>query len=140
MNAPFTTTTGIATKTRTMRDKAMALATKGLWVFRLQPNSKLPHPGSRHHGFKPDDFCFPSSDPFDVYSEWTDPGTGQSRDDNIGVDATYGLVIFDIDCKGGKPGREDWDRLKAELGAIPDGYGVDTPSGGFHVYALLPKG
>src|SRR4029453_6724337 len=91
MNAFTTTTTGNAASrflpdeaimTMTMRDKAAALAMKGLWVFRLQPNSKLPHPGSRHHGGKPGDFCFPSNDPVEVFYEWTDPGTDQSRDDN----------------------------------------------------------
>ena len=121
----------------TMRDKAVALATKGLHVFRLRPGTKDPYGNSDHHSDKLVGINIPSRDPEIVRKMWTDKG-GNSRVCNIGVDTTKGLIVFDLDVKDGRRGDLDWAKAEAELGANPVGYGVITPSGGYHFYYAVP--
>jgi hypothetical protein len=46
-----------------------------------------------------------------------------------------GHVVFDVDCKDGKDGLAELERLAADHGfEIPDTLIVATPNGGFHLY------
>lgn len=124
-----------------MRDAAVELATMGLHVFRLRPNSKEVHARSDHHNedvYGPR-WNAPSSDPEVVRRMWTHPATGNSRSDNIGVDTSHGLVVLDVDTKDGKSGAEDWKRALNELGDAPLTYSVQTPSGGYHFYYAVDQ-
>ncbi len=51
----------------------------------------------------------------------------------IGV-ACEGIVVVDVDVRGGKPGRESLAALEREHGPLPGTWTVITPSGGEHRY------
>jgi KaiC/GvpD/RAD55 family RecA-like ATPase len=101
---------------------ALECAARGWHVF---PCGADKQPLTRH-GFKD-----ATTDPGLVRSMWA-----ECPHASIGIaTGASGLVVVDIDCKGGKPGEEEWHRLKGELGeGIEATTLVETPSGGMHVY------
>lgn len=106
--------------------KAMALAAKykafqELRLFPLLPMSKLP----RDAGYP----SLASTDPlmhetlFDV-------------DNNTGVmlGGEDGVLVLDVDVRGGKRGLESLAKLEAKHGKLPETLVVETPTGGLHIY------
>jgi putative DNA primase/helicase len=69
----------------------------------------------------------------DIYGLWDD-----SKPPNIGLatGAISGFWVLDIDPKGG--GMETMAALVAEHGKLPETFCVQTGSGGYHYYFLLP--
>ncbi len=109
----------------TIPDSASALrwASKGWPVFPLVPNGKTP---ATAHGFKD-----ASTISWFVSSSWsTRPGA------NIGLATGGGLVVLDVDRKGGKDGFAALERVGLSESKLDDlnTYSVDTPSGGRHYY------
>ena len=105
---------------------ALQWAAAGFRVFPLTPDDKRPLPGS--HGFKE-----ASSDPAVVSNmRWQVEG----NDCNVGVATGDGLVVLDVDQKGGKNG---WESL-ATVGITPESlaslgtYTVATPTDGRHFW------
>jgi hypothetical protein len=113
----------------TMRGRAVALARLGFKVFRLKPNSKVPAVEKFYEAA--------TSDPARVYAAWTDPVSGDSTHENVGVLTGEGLLVADIDCKNGRPGLESLEALE-ELGLDAATYRVRTASGGIHIYLAIP--
>jgi hypothetical protein len=50
------------------------------------------------------------------------------------VPGSMGVVVIDVDVKGGKVGKESLEAWEAEHGKLPRDLVVTTPSGGFHIY------
>lgn len=115
-----------------MRDLAVALATKKkLRLFKLEPGTKR----SAVQMF----YDLASADPERVYRSWTCPASGDAMPYNIGVSTGYGLLVLDVDVKGGKPGLETLRKLvKDGLLDLEGRYIVRTPSGGLHIYGTVP--
>lgn len=104
-----------------MRDKALALAAKGHYVFPIKSLSKQP----AITGWQ----SKATTDPDTIAKWWS----GQGYDRNIGI-ATEpsGLCVIDIDTKG-KNGKENYQKLTDKHG-YNDTFTVETPSGGAHLY------
>ncbi len=104
---------------------AAALAL-GAPVFPLQAD-KRPMPGSR--GFKD-----ATTDPERIRAMFAHPLAALI---GLPTGPVSGVVVVDVDVKGGAPGREwldeNWPRL-------PDTRLVYTPSGGMHLYFAQPEG
>ena len=66
---------------------------EGLRVFKLQVNGKIPAVEKFYD--------VASADPGEVFQMWTDPVTGKSLHNNIGVLTGDGLVVIDVDVKTG---------------------------------------
>lgn len=102
-------------------ENALALAAKGYRVFPLAPGSKKP----------PRDFHWKRAAtviPAEVKKLWfAYPGA------NIGVATGNGMLVIDVDVKGGRSGDESLALLDA-LGLDGDSFRVSTPSGGTHIY------
>ncbi len=60
---------------------------------------------------------------------------------NIGVvvGAESGVLVLDVDNKGGKTGSAVLEKLERELGLIPTTYTVKTANGGLHYYFVFPS-
>ena len=101
---------------------ALAWASRGLKVFPLQANSKLP--------FEMGWTLSATTDPEVIRAWWTDPLTGAERDHNVGF-LTSHHVVLDVDVKAGKPGL---DTFLVRLGMSFDTLVTRTPTGGFHCY------
>ena len=54
--------------------------------------------------------------------------------------STTGMAVIDIDVKNGIDGFASLKELEGELGALPETYTIETPSGGWHMLLTLPKG
>lgn len=107
------------------RQNALALAKRGLRVFRIKK-------GSQKHFIDADWATSATADPREVWERFTDQDTWAPLDCNIGVVAD-GLVYIDVDAAGDKhkhDGRAAWDAL----GVTEPTFTVDTPSGGRHYY------
>lgn len=105
--------------------QALAWAKRGFRVFPLKPYSKVP---------AIEDFQnLASTDEHILRQWWVNPVTNEDHDFNIGV-LTTGMVVVDVDVKGGKKGLEGY----AELGGHYDTLVVRTPSGGYHCYFSGP--
>ncbi len=112
----------------TAKEWALILAQRGLPVFPLKPNSKLPYESKR---------CAEQD-------KWLAGGVHKATLDlkriaawfdynpdlNYGV-CTSGVIVFDVDCKNGAAGPET---LKKMNGHIPPTFKVQTPSSGCHIY------
>lgn len=111
--------------TKLFRQKAIALAKLGYSVFPLRPNDKKTMPGSKgcHDG---------TTNPVSIKAWGVD-----HPDANIGIHCT-GLVVIDLDEKDGKTGIADLEAIATELGPLPDGPVVETPTGGRHLYFKAP--
>lgn len=81
-----------------------------------------------------------SADSDEVRAAWSRGGEWAGF--NIGIACgPSGLVVVDLDTKGGKDGPGEFRRLLAELGVeYPKTYTVQTPSGGLHLYFEAPEG
>lgn len=100
---------------------ALACAARGLRVFPLYANSKLP---------ARDDWTERATvDPTQIRSWWVDPVTNAERDLNIGC-LTSDWIVPDIDVKEGRDGFSDALELNLDF----DTFTVRTPSDGFHLY------
>ncbi len=111
-------------------EHALDHAVRGLKVFPLQPNSKLP---------AIDDFVNrATSDPEQIERWWKDPVLGLIRPLNIGISTTRfngnkALIGIDVDNKGKKKGSEELLRLELEGQPFPETATQITPSGGLHL-------
>ena len=109
-------------------DHALALARRGWPVFPLQENGKQPLPGSRGH-------LEATTDPDEIRARWTDALTGAALPYNIGVRPVAGeFSVVDLDTGHGVDGPANY----SALGGVVDGFIVQTPSGGAHVYLAGP--
>jgi len=96
------------------------LASKGHKLFPLQCHLKTP---ATSDGFKS-----ATTDPAKL-AEWFGGGAKY----NIGLATGGGLLVLDLDTKGGD-GRAELAALEEVLGKVPDTLTVSTPSGGEHLY------
>lgn len=108
-----------------MQDKlqsALALASKGFYVFPIQPDSKVP---PQNLAWREESTC----DAEKIQKWWQ-----QNKEYNIGLDTgKSGLYVIDVDAKEGKKGDASFRELDMVFG-FPDTFLVATPSGGFHLY------
>lgn len=111
-------------------NQALELASKGFYVFPLQPGGKLP--------IIEDYPTRATRDPAQIKKWWLDPVMDIEQPYNIGISTTryngnQALVVVDVDNKGTKKGSDQL--LKLEL----DGYDFIetttqvTPTGGLHL-------
>ena len=109
-------------------EHALAIAHKGWPVFPCQPLGKTP---ATAHGFHD-----ASADPEQLRQWWT-----ENPDYNIGIPTgkPSGLVVIDLDVSHGNNGLEQWAKITAGH-EMPETFTVETPSGGRHLYYLLPDG
>ncbi len=107
-------------------EAALALATRGFYVFPVAPNSKIPVLKD-----------FPnkcSRDPEQI-KDWFG-----SRDFNIGISASkfgddgHYLCVVDVDNKGEKKGGDELLRLELEGKNFPFTFTQKTPTGGEHFF------
>lgn len=114
-----------------MRDIAVAHARNGFRVFKLIVNGKTP---------AIDDFPkLASNDPATVWAAWTDPVTGESLGNNIGILTGGDFFVVDVDVKDGKNGDETLDAL-IDQGLDTDTRTARSPTGSLHLYYELPDG
>jgi Bifunctional DNA primase/polymerase, N-terminal len=104
-----------------MLDAALRYADNGWPVFPLIANGKTPATG---HGFKD-----ASTDESRI-REWF----GNGRRCNLGIATGNGLVVIDVDVKGGVDGFATLARIESEMGPLGDTRTAATPSGGRHLY------
>lgn len=113
-----------------LRDVAVEMARRGLTLFKIQPDAKEPLAGPR---LKENASC----DPDRVFKMWTGPD-GEPVDNNIAVDTSDHIAVFDIDTKNGQDGFGQLLKAEIELGLLPDTFTVETPSGANHLYFRVP--
>lgn len=106
-------------------DRALACVESGWSVFPLVPNTKRP---LTPNGFKN------ASKSVEAVRKWW----AEHPDANVGIATgeASGIVVVDVDVKGGAKGRESLASLKE----LPPTLTVTTPSGGWHFYYLCPQG
>jgi hypothetical protein len=110
-----------------MRDHAVALASDGFRVFKLVVNGKTP----AIERF----YDIASKDEDVVHAMWTDPVSGDSLDNNVGILTGDGLVVLDVDTKDGKPGLQSLEILSEVCGLEKGNTRMaKTASGGVHLY------
>lgn len=97
-------------------DGALWTAERGLPVFRVVPNGKLPYRGGINEA---------TTDPT-IIRGWFEENPRL----NYGIPAED-LVIVDVDPRKDPDG---WFGELADLGDLPDTLQVISPSGGFHIY------
>jgi hypothetical protein len=102
-------------------------ANKGFPVFPLRHHLKTPA--------NADGFRSASTDQRQVL-EWFGGGSQH----NIGLKCGGGLVVIDVDVKGGVNGMETLHALESAHGVLPSTFEVATPSGGKHLYYRYPAG
>jgi hypothetical protein len=121
-------TNPLASAFLTPLDHALSLARRGLPVFPLVENGKIPAIGGWQQRA--------TTDEAKIRKMWTevDPvlETTRVKNYNIGV-YTGDLLVGDVDVKQGKKGRETFDELDVFHG-FPRTFKVRTASGGVHVY------
>lgn len=101
---------------------ALELAAQGFRVFPLAHGSNKPPKG--FFGFQEQ----ASTDPDKIRQLWSQyPGC------NVGVATGQGVLVIDVDVKNGKKGADSLEALEA-MGLPLDGYRVNTPSGGVHIF------
>lgn len=102
-------------------------ANKGFNVFPLRESLKIP---ATAHGLKD------GTTNINQIDQWFNHPTPHY---NLGLCCGNGLVVIDIDVKGGVDGRIELYRLSQQYGELPDTLTISTPSGGFHQYFHYPK-
>lgn len=103
-------------------DAAIAYARLGFHVFPLVPNGKTPLISG---GFKA-----ATTNTGQISAWWA--ATPRA---NIGIaTGESGLVVIDLDVKGGRNGVEAWQDLYAKYGFDVSTWLVETPTGGIHCY------
>ncbi|MET0087663.1 MAG: phage/plasmid primase, P4 family [Sedimenticola sp.] len=112
-----------------LHSDAMNYIRNGYPVIPLGPKSKKPL--YRSSGFKD-----ASISEGKVKTWWSENPTA-----NIGIATGIfsGIVVIDVDIKGGIDGNASYEALRNEHN-IPDTRSVRTPSGGTHYYFSLPEG
>jgi len=105
---------------------AFRLALRRLYVFRLQPGTKVPLPGSRGH--------LDASDDADLARLWWQQMPAANIATATGVRSK--IWVLDVDPKNG--GDETLAELEAQHGALPLTVRVQTPSGGEHLWWQWP--
>ncbi|MGI9251286.1 MAG: AAA family ATPase [Pseudohongiellaceae bacterium] len=106
----------------TLLEHALHLASLGFRVFPLQPNSKEPWPG---HSW-PD---LATTDTARISEYWSN-----TPDANIGIACGQGVSVIDLDPD--KSTLEDQEAFLAQHDVFIDDFmSVETPRGGFHIYA-----
>jgi len=103
----------------TRKKFAGALAKKGFKIFRLKSGKKTPVATGWQDEAGPDG------------APWAN-----GRDYNIGVMCGGRLLVVDIDMKGGIDGEANWLALTIEESLFQ----VATPTGGRHLYYIVPDG
>lgn len=83
-----------------------------------------------------------TADPDEARAAWSTGGEWSGR--NVGIACgPSGLVVIDLDIKGGKNGISTFktlcDELEVDYEGICDTYTVATPSGGLHLYYAAPR-
>jgi hypothetical protein len=113
-----------------MKAAALEYARRGVHVFPLQPNDKIPFGGG--HGCND-----ATTDPDTIERWWTAAPTG-----NVAIaTGPSGFVVIDIDVKNGADGWDALDDCMKQLGQLPGPTRmVSTPSGGAHIYFRAPEG
>ncbi|MGV0030633.1 bifunctional DNA primase/polymerase [Latilactobacillus curvatus] len=108
---------------------AMSYAKRGLQVFPLTPNSKIPLKGTQ--GSKEATSAIEQ-----VKSWWSN-----NPDCNIGV-ATRGFIVLDVDVNHADDadGYHSLEVLEEAYNKLPETLTVKTASGGRHLYFKLPEG
>jgi hypothetical protein len=115
-----------------MRDHAVALAKKGFRVIKLRVGDKPPQSKGWQKAA--------TSDPKEVYKLWTAPVTFEPLPNNIGIVTGDGLLVLDVDIKGGRPGVES-HRLLVDDFELPEStFSTHTVSGGRHYFFQVPPG
>jgi hypothetical protein len=100
--------------------RALELADNGYEIFPLKPEGKVP---LTVHGFK--DATRDSDKIRAWWKRWPDA--------NIGIACgASGIIVADLDVKGGGKGPENWEQLVAGV-EHQAGFSVTTPSGGLHL-------
>jgi bifunctional DNA primase/polymerase-like protein len=117
-------------KVNLLKNEALALSAKGIWVFTTQPNSKIPFKGSRG-------LLDATTDPNQIHKMYE-----RRPNANLAIDCgRSGIAVVDWDKKNDPDG--------VALKALADVVGHDdlyntritnTPSGGMHFPFLLPEG
>lgn len=98
----------------------------GYHIFPLVENSKIPHKDTK--GVKD-----ASNDP-----EKNDKYLSRFPNANWAI-AAKNCFVIDVDNKGEKNGSADLAEMEKELGGLPNGPKVLTPTGGFHLYFAKPQ-
>lgn len=112
-------------------EHALALAEQGFYVFPCEEDGSTPIVKFTKESTR---------DAEKIRNWWIDPIMGWPQGYNIGIDTgKSGLLVIDIDCKAGKPGKETLAKLLEEH-KLPETYTVHTPSGGLHFYYRGHKG
>lgn len=101
-------------------DSALRLAEKGLRIFPLAPNTKVPPKGFLNFQDK-------ATTNQEQIRLWWD----ENPEYNIGISTKY-LVAVDVDCGPGKVGAESQLNLELSGKIFPDTFIQKTPSGGSH--------
>jgi hypothetical protein len=115
-----------------MRDHAVALAKKGFRVIKLRVGDKPPQSKGWQKAA--------TNDPKEVYKLWTAPVTFEPLPNNIGIVTGNGLLVLDVDIKGGRPGVES-HRLLVDDFELPEStFSTHTVSGGRHYFFQVPPG
>lgn len=97
----------------------------GFWLFPIRPDDKKPAVTGWQRKATRDK---------EQAQRWLDGGF------NLGIftgkygDGQGALLVVDVDCRDGKPGRKSLFALEMAIGELPDTFTVETPSGGQHLY------
>lgn len=116
---------------KSLKGCALLYASKGVAVFPLQERSKKPFPGS--NGFKN------ATTDQKVIADWWDKNPRA----NIGIatgSISQGVVVVDLDTKGGVDGIKTLTEWEAVNGELSDTLTAETGTGGRHLYYKLPEG
>jgi hypothetical protein len=106
-------------------EAAVYYAEHGLKVFPLKQGLKRP---STHNGL-----LSATTDLESIRKWFTD------SNQNLAIATGLGLVVIDIDVKGGTDGFSSFQSLQQQYGQLPPTIEVQTPSGGKHYYYRYPE-
>lgn len=128
MTAPATQQPGAEAQAPYALAHALAYARLGFPVFPIGTN-KRPLPGS--HGFK------------DATTDEATIRAWFAKHSNAGVALYPGpasVLVLDVDVKSGAGGQEAMEALEAHHGSLPATLRQRSPSGGYHLFFVVPKG
>jgi hypothetical protein len=108
---------------KTRRAFANKLAKKGFAIFRVNFNEKTPFSSGWQKEAKPD----------------ATPWINENANYNIGILCGGWLLVVDIDMKD-QDGEKAWKKLCKKLGIKESLFQIRTPSGGRHLYYIIPDG
>lgn len=120
----------MSTLERSKRECAQAAAERGCHIFPVVPNMKEPLVKFKEAATR---------DSAQIAAWWD-----QYPEANIGIycgrfGADQALAVIDVDRKNGKDGTVEIRRRVACGQEFPDTYTVKTPTGGFHLYYVVPR-